>query len=556
MATQSPSREEIAKKEIGITRITRAHSRLLILGFVLGLFTVPLVQSFYDAHLHQNSARKLFTQTFTVLTQENYLKKSPLSRIFSRNNQFLKELSEFETELENSSFLRKLLLQTVQEFMLLFLGQGNEKAYLGQGNWLFYVQDLQYQYAQGFLDSAQLKRRSTSVEVWEDPIQPDPLIAIIHFQKELAKRNIELLLLPIPVKGVIYPDRIVAHKTFSSPVHNRSWNEFMSRLEQAQVAVFAADNFLYTYEKERLTPAYLRSDTHWTPEAARLLAHKLATYLFENYDLAPGTAVFNKTLVEVTNSGDIADMLHLGPALLSRFSETVSIEEIEGHSQNQSQILFLGDSFSNIYSSAAMGWGEYGGLTEHLTYTLRQELDVIVQNDSGAHATRLALSQDLLRGRDRLVGKKLVIWQFAVRELAFGDWKIIPLELHAPEPSAFYVATSGETITVTGTILEISDSPNPKEVPYKDNIVTIHLADLEIQGEKHKDQGALVYSLGMHNKVLTNIAKKRRGERITLNLQDWFDREHEYSGIRRSPLNNDMVELEPPNWGELVDDEK
>ncbi|NNK92907.1 MAG: hypothetical protein HKP41_01010, partial [Desulfobacterales bacterium] len=204
----------------------------------------------------------------------------------------------------------------------------------------------------------------------------------------------------------------------------------------------------------------------------------------------------------------------------------------------------------------AMGWGEYGGFTEHLAYALKQELDVIVQNDSGAHATRLALSKDLLRGSDRLAGKKLVIWQFAVRELAFGDWKIIPLELRAPEPSAFYVATSGETIKVSGEIREISDSPNPQEVPYKDNIVTIHLADLEIKGEKHKNQDALVYSLGMRNKVLTDIAKKKRGERITLNLQDWFDREHEYSGIRRSPLNNDMVELEPPNWGELVDDEK
>ncbi|MBT8362795.1 MAG: hypothetical protein KJO32_17740 [Deltaproteobacteria bacterium] len=556
MATQSPSREEIAKKEIGITRITRAHSKMLILGFVLGLFTVPLVQSFYDTHLQQNSAGKRFTKTFTVLTQEDYLNKSPLSQIFNRNTQFLKELSEFETKLEESSFLRKLLLQTVQEFMLLFLGQGNEKAYLGQDNWLFYVQDLQYQYSQGFLDSAQLKRRSTSNEVWEAPIQPDPHIAIIHFQQELAKRNIELLLLPIPVKGVIYPDRIVAHKTFSSPVHNRSWNEFMSRLEQAQVDVFSADNVLYTYEKEHLTPAYLRSDTHWTADATRYVAHKLATYLFEKYDLAPGTAFFNKTVVEVTNRGDIADMLHLGPTLLSHFTETVSIEKIEGHSQNQSQILFLGDSFSNIYSSAAMGWGEYGGFTEHLAYALKQELDVIVQNDSGAHATRLALSKDLLRGSDRLAGKKLVIWQFAVRELAFGDWKIIPLELRAPEPSAFYVATSGETIKVSGEIREISDSPNPQEVPYKDNIVTIHLADLEIKGEKHKNQDALVYSLGMRNKVLTDIAKKKRGERITLNLQDWFDREHEYSGIRRSPLNNDMVELEPPNWGELVDDEK
>jgi hypothetical protein len=34
-----------------------------------------------------------------------------------------------------------------------------------------------------------------------------------------------------------------------------------------------------------------------------------------------------------------------------------------------------------------------------------------------------------LGGRaDRLAGKRLVIYQFATRELAIGDWKVIPLD--------------------------------------------------------------------------------------------------------------------------------
>lgn len=556
MPIQSVSREEIAKKEIGITQITKAHARLLIIGFVLVLFSVPLIQYLHDRHLQQSTAINLFARAFTVLTYDDSANRSPLSRIFDGNRQFLKELSEFETELEDSSFLRKLFLRTVQEFMLVFLGQGNEEAYLGREDWLFYHQDLHYQYAQGFLDEAQLNKRRTSNEVWEAPIQPDPLIAMVHFQKELSKRAIQLLLLPIPVKGVIYPEKIAHRKTFSGPVHNRSWNKFITRLDQDMLDVFSVDDILFGYEKEHQRPAYLRSDTHWTPGAARLIAHELANYLVENYDLATGTAVFDKTVEELTNSGDIADMLHLGPTLLNRFSETVTIEKIKPRNQNQSQILLLGDSFSNIYSSAAMGWGEYGGLAEHLADALMQEIDVIVQNDSGAYATRSALAKDLLRGEDRLAGKKVVIWQFAVRELGFGDWKIIPLELRTPEPSSFFIAASGKTVTATGIIAEISDSPNPKEVPYKDNLVTIHLVDLEVQGEKNIGQEALVYSLGMQDNVLTNIAKKKQGERITLYLQDWFDREQEYSGIRRSPLNNDMVELELPNWGELVDDQE
>ena len=34
---------------------------------------------------------------------------------------------------------------------------------------------------------------------------------------------------------------------------------------------------------------------------------------------------------------------------------------------------------------------------------------------------------EIAAGNDRLAGKRVVIWQFAARELAFGDWKISDL---------------------------------------------------------------------------------------------------------------------------------
>jgi alginate O-acetyltransferase complex protein AlgJ len=50
-------------------------------------------------------------------------------------------------------------------------------------------------------------------------------------------------------------------------------------------------------------------------------------------------------------------------------------------------------------------------------------VDVIAQNDSGAFATRKLLSEALGAGEDRLAGKKVVIWEFAARELSVGDWR-------------------------------------------------------------------------------------------------------------------------------------
>jgi len=86
-------------------------------------------------------------------------------------------------------------------------------------------------------------------------------------------------------------------------------------------------------------------------------------------------------------------------------------------------VLVLGDSFSNIYSLDTMGWGESAGLIEQLSFELQRPLDCLVINDNGAYATRALLARELARGRDRLAGKRLVIWQFAMRELSAGDWK-------------------------------------------------------------------------------------------------------------------------------------
>ena len=58
-------------------------------------------------------------------------------------------------------------------------------------------------------------------------------------------------------------------------------------------------------------------------------------------------------------------------------------------------------------------------------------VDRIVQNSDGASATRLALRRMLATGDDRLAGTRVVIWQFAARELTTGDWR----ELDLPSPN-------------------------------------------------------------------------------------------------------------------------
>ena len=61
----------------------------------------------------------------------------------------------------------------------------------------------------------------------------------------------------------------------------------------------------------------------------------------------------------------------------------------------KSEILLLGDSFTNIFSLVNMGWGEGAGLAEHLSLALGLPMDAITRNDAGSFATREMLAKEL-----------------------------------------------------------------------------------------------------------------------------------------------------------------
>ena len=130
---------------------------------------------------------------------------------------------------------------------------------------------------------------------------------------------------------------------------------------------------------------------------------------------------------EVRNAGDIARMLDLPDAAGLYLPESVWLRRIvreDGslwRSSRDADVLLLGDSFTNIYSLESMGWGTSAGLAEQLSYALRRPVDRLVQNDEAAWATRAMLRRDATR----LDGKRVVVYQFATRELSFGDWRIL-----------------------------------------------------------------------------------------------------------------------------------
>ncbi len=348
-----------------------------------------------------------------------------------------------------------------------------------------------------------MRRRALAAEV-----QPDPVKAIVAFRDQLEAHGIELIAVPIPMKPGIEADKLSARAGESDVLQNPSFSEFKARMQKEGVRVFDPAAVLAERKTAAAnTPDYLKTDTHWRPETMEFVAARLAAFIQTTAIASP--TPLQASAKEVTSVGDIARMLKLPESQSVYHPETVTIHEVLADNarwrpSKTADILLLGDSFSNIFSLGALGWGESAGFAEHLSHALGgRPLDTILRNSDAAFATREMLSRELARGHDRLAGKKLVVWQFAARELAFGDWKMLEMKLGQTMPAKFFVPKAGESVVTNGTVDAISNVPRPGSVPYADHILALHLTELTPEGGERSDGlEALVYIESMRDNLL------------------------------------------------------
>jgi alginate O-acetyltransferase complex protein AlgJ len=337
----------------------------------------------------------------------------------------LARMDELERDLERDSVLLRAALPTVQR-LLVASGAGNEKVYLGRDGWLFLRPGVDYVTGPPFLDPAVLARRARSGESWEQPPQPDPLAAILDFHRQLDRRGIALLVLPAPTKAMVYPERLRPGTTADESLHNPSFAAFRAELERHGIEVFDPLPALLAAKRNGTEDVFLRTDSHWSPAGLDAVAAALAERL-RALGLAPaagtGPPAARRAAVVHRGVGDLARMLELPAGWAA--PESVRLRRVVGTSSRSREpaILLLGDSFSNVFSLEHLGWGTGAGLAEQLAFELGEGVDRLAVDAGGAWSSRRKLAGDA----GRLAGKRLVIYQFAVRELAVGDWKMIEL---------------------------------------------------------------------------------------------------------------------------------
>lgn len=555
------ARIETARHELGRTAVAPATARGLVIAFLAAIAAAPLAQLAVEPAWFAD-ARRAFRPAAASAPSAAGRRGSAAAAVVEGNRRLLASIRRVE-DLTADDALAARALRPATQAVLSALGAGTAQVVQGTDGWLFYAPDVAYVTGPGFLDPQRLRRAAAGGDTVTAARRPDPRPALLDLRRQLARRGVALIVMPTPVKPAVDGERLAGDGRGAARVAgNASYRTFVDELRRRGVAVFDLLDELRARKDALRRPLYLATDTHWRPETMEFAADRLAAFIAREVELpdtpAPAYRIAGRP---VTNRGDTARLLGPpagGPAYRP---ETVTVRQVASEDgrlwrpDRAADVLLLGDSFTNVFSLDAMGWGSAAGLAEHLSAALRRSIDRLAQNDAGAHASRELLAAALARGDDRLAGKRVVVFQFAARELGQGDWRPVDLpQASGPRPAAFLRPTPGARLEIRGTVRAVGPVPRPRSVPYRDHIVGVRVAGVTVEaGGAAADGGeALVYLRSMRDNAWTDAARYRVGDAVRLRVRPWSDVAGALDGINRGEVDDPSARLAEPWWGEPV----
>lgn len=230
---------------------------------------------------------------------------------------------------------------------------------------------------------------------------------IIAFRDSLERRNIELVVVPVP-------DKLQASSEFYSgnarrEITARSYENWLDELRENDVTVIdALEEFR---EQSETTPMFEKNESHCTSEARLLLASMVADSLEPIFENVPKHDYRLRDTI-VPGTGNLYHMLHNEyPKYKIKEQKVVTPDGKKYHGTKKAPIVVIGDSNTSQGSNNSTNIGAYiAQATGEETFT--------ISKIGGGN-----IGPTLFKGKNRfLEGKKAVVWVFDGREL-YGEFE-------------------------------------------------------------------------------------------------------------------------------------
>ncbi len=300
------------------------------------------------------------------------------------------------------------------------LEKNNAAVATGTGDWLFLTNELRF-LAQGPFWGAQAAQTSRA----RKPEAADPLAAILDFHRQLRERGIDLILVPVPPKAAIYPEKLGLDASVTPQDSAPALQEFYGVLRERGIDVLDLTEVLVRNRESPRGLAYCRTDSHWSGIGCALAGEAIAQQIRTKMPSLPAGQEFARAWKEVSITGDLAALVGQGKKISP---ETIAVRQVAANVQPDpnSPVLLLGDSHTLVFHDFL---AERAGLLDQLTAELGFAPDLIGTRGSGATPVRISLYRRSRSDPQFLAKKKIVVWCFAAREFTEADqgWVVQPI---------------------------------------------------------------------------------------------------------------------------------
>lgn len=278
---------------------------------------------------------------------------------------------------------------------------------------------------------------SASVSRSRRPDDADPLPAILDFKLQLDSLGVEFLLVPVPPKAVIFPEKVSQAIQVPIPIPrlDLSLQDFYTQLETNGVNVLDLTDHFIAERFHAEGPLYCLTDTHWSGSGCTVAAGAIA----EDIRMRPWYESivpqdFGASWYSTSITGDLAES---DGARTNR--EEIRLRGVVSATAGgsgrtpvepdlNSPIVLLGDSHNLVFHAGQDMHAKGAGLPDQLAFELGIPLDVVAVRGSGATAARINLLRRVQSDPTYWERKRLVVWCFAARELTEGDgWRQVPI---------------------------------------------------------------------------------------------------------------------------------
>jgi alginate O-acetyltransferase complex protein AlgJ len=299
----------------------------------------------------------------------------------------------------------------------------------GSDGWLFLKSELTHVSAGTFWGEGAAK-----VSKSRKPENADPMPAILDFKRQLDELGIELILLPVPPKAALYPDKlsadIAANAKGDLPRVDTAHQELYKLLADAGVQVI---DLYPVFAKMRAAgnEPFCKQDTHYSGSACVEIAKLIAASLkAKDRCRAIATTAFVGTVRPTEIAGDLwkdlADETVPRETLALRFVSGPDGEVVPA--DKASPVLLLGDSHTLVFNAGNDMHTRGAGLADQLSLELGFAIDLLGVRGSGATPARAGLYRRGGGQSEYIKGKKAVIWCFTAREFTESSrWSIVPV---------------------------------------------------------------------------------------------------------------------------------